>query len=206
MHKRTLPQLPQFTVIHVAILLLFIITATLAVSTGLLGAKVRILWAVHNSDMSTVKQLIKDANERVYHPAIINPAERKQYIYESSLRFPLADAATLNLRYFYAPADTAANTKEQVIVATETSINAAYNTLGTNVFANVAAYQRCSKEFIIQFNEDAGQEGFTKTAAKQLADGRTAYIYKNTSCSETFKDAGLNMDAQQAIVDAIESY
>jgi hypothetical protein len=172
--------------------------------TGLLGAKVRILWSVHNSDVSTIRTLIKDANEQVYHPTVIEPKERQQYMYEAAVRFPVAADNQLNFRYLHQPSEN--GLKEQLLIATDDSLNAAYQTLGNNVFENVPQYQRCSKEFIIQFADAGNETGFTKIGTKPLADGRTAHLYKNTSCDSVYKDHGLDMQAQQAIVEAIQSY
>jgi hypothetical protein len=171
---------------------------------ALLGAKVRLLWSAHNSDLSVVKGLVKDATENIYQPAIIDPKEKQQYIYEVSVRFPAAAQRLENFRYKYYPADN--NMKAQIIVASNQSLAAAYNALGSEVFKNIPTYQRCSKEFIVQFDEGIDQPDFKLAAAKPLADGRTAYLYKNITCDKLFNDNSVNVAGHQHTLEAIESY
>jgi hypothetical protein len=170
----------------------------------LLGAKVRLLWSAHNSDLSAVKGLVKDATENIYRPTIIDPKEKKQYIYEVSVRFPAAAQRSENFRYSYYPAGN--NMKAQIIIASDQSLITAYNALGSEVFKNMPTYQRCSKEFILQFDEGIDQPDFTLAATEPLADGRTAYLYKNATCDKLFNDSSVNITGHQHTLEAIESY
>lgn len=206
MHKLHSIHLPKPSYTTLVLIILTIITIGLALSTAILGSKVRILWGLHNSDLSTVRGYIKDANEALYTPVAVDPVGRQQYVYESAVRFPAAKNHYDNFRYFYTPADQSTNTEEQITLGSQSSLNAAYNALGSEVFKNVNTYQSCSKTFIIQFADTVVQNGFKKTATKPLADGRTAYIYTNGSCDSVYKDGSLDVTTQQSLVDAIESY
>jgi hypothetical protein len=185
------------------LILLSLITAGLAVTTTMLGVRVAILWRLHNNDFSTVRGYIKDAVEGLYHPAIVDPKEKRQYIYEASLTFPIpSDYQTF--RYSYQPPANGMN--EQIMLTTASALAASYSQLGSNPFEQVPQYRQCSKEFIVQFAAgDTGWEGFTEITSKTLADGRIAHLFKNTKCDGVYsKDVAIA--SYQKTLESIESY
>lgn len=196
--------LPSLNLAALALILLSLITVTLVICVALLGAKVRVLWAAHQSDLSVVKGLIREANENLYRPAVIEPKAKQQYLYEASLRFPASEYRLHNFRYSYVPADK--DFKAQVTLASDASLMAMYAKLGDKVFENIPTYQRCSKTFIVQFAEGVDQPEFTLLTSKPLADGRTAYLYKNTTCDAAYVNTAMDVAGQQRLLEAIESY
>jgi hypothetical protein len=160
-----------------------------------------------DNDFSVVRGLIIKAVEDLYMPTIVDPKEKKQYIYEASVRFPVSTAFN-NFRYYHIAADANTPSSEEISIATNNSIWVGVGRLnsGISLFDQVPDFQRCSKEFTIRFVNSADIDpDFNLVNTKLLADGRTAYLYKNSSCNDFYAGA-VDVDAHHTILEAIESY
>lgn len=191
------------------IVILYIAVISLALACVFLGAYSRyLLDNSKNSDTTVLRMLLKDAVEGLYRPASVQPEQHMQYIEEASLRFPIAKQHYDNFRYSYAPASD--SFRETIEISSSQAISAGYSQLGTGekIFENVPQFQRCSKLFAIQFSSEAPDNGYSFEAAgsKQLADGRTAYFFKNNSCDLLYKDMAVDVDTAFATLKQVESY
>ena len=184
-------------------------SALLVVAVVTLSVFVHSLWTMHNSDSSIIRGDLRAAIDNMYLPTVIDPHTKQQYIYEASLTFPTpAVSRATSFRYAFQPAEK--EFKASIGLTTTSLLAISYNHLGTgtpnDVFQNVPDFQNCSKELIIQFASGVGDERFSLTTTKKLADGRTLYLYQNSSCAAFYKANSVDIASDIKTAEGVQSY
>ena len=191
---------------HLIILYTFI--ALSVVSNIILGSYIKTLWDLGTNDFSVVRSYIIDAINNLYQPTEVEPQEKKQYIIDARLRFPITTSAD---RLFYGTflQDVDNKTVQHIELTTDRTLSVNYAKLSHDktLFDAVPEVQRCTKSFIIQFEDAEIQVGFEKLHQTQLEDGRTAYIYENVdrSCN-SYTNNETEATALQQVILQVESY
>jgi hypothetical protein len=162
------------------------------------------------ADATTMRLLLKSAVENIYNPAAVDAKDSRQYIYNARLSLPLSDDSEV-FRYSFSRGvgDGSADSTE-VYLSSQSALSAGYAAIAEannfdGIFATVPTYQQCTKLFQLRFT-NVNQDGFTSIGSKQLADGRTVYMYKNTSCNDFFQRNNMNMADLEGVVTQVESY
>jgi hypothetical protein len=194
-----------------AIMLLGVLTALLAISVLLLSYQVHTIRTRQDNDTSTIRGLIKDAVTNLYQPAAISPKDTLQYAYEAHVDFPLAPLNNQNFNYIYTSKANGGQQGEHLMLTTDLLLSAGYGQLyGKNpqeLFQHVPTFQRCTQEFIVQFDSAKGaNDGFTQAGSVKLKDGRTAYFFQNENCSQFYKSVGIDIAADLNRLKAVQSY
>jgi hypothetical protein len=191
---------------HLSVLYISLITLTAVML--FMGAYIKWLHDnIETNSYATSRQLIKDAIYDLYRPAIINPQDGKQYVYEANIRFPASDDGYNAFRYVYTPASDDAKTS--IELTTLGTLNAGYNHFQSEQteFKNLPTFQRCSRLFIVQFEPGVTiADNFKDIGTVPLADGRTAYLYRNNACDELYATMPINAATLEATLRQIQSY
>lgn len=187
-------------------IILYALVGILTITTILGGVFAKHAWyRTNDTTTSELRGLIREAAENLSQHAVIDPKEKKQYVYQASLRFPLADYPRNNFRYTYYPSDPSVHQGEEVLLTTDNALLFGYQKVqGPELFDHVPQYQRCTRLFKIQFSlqykpEAHGDDSYKQVGVKQLADGRTAYLYKQNGCAAPVDDL-------EPILMQVESY
>lgn len=191
---------------HIFVLYIAAVVLLIGLS-GVVALLIRPLQQDNSANTFVVRSYIKEAIEGLSNQTIVDPKERKEYIYEASLRFPAVAGERFRYGYFKDSDD-----KETIQLSANEIFRDAAATLNKpdidDVFNNVPQFQACSREFILQFVE--GLEGYENdyTLAKTLplADGRTVYLYRSDACASIYDSGDINVNDHQAILEKLESY
>lgn len=163
------------------------------------------------------ESLIYSAINTLLKPAPVDPATGNIYFPEVKLKIP-SPAQTdplMQLEYTYSPADQG---QPQQLNVTDSQIMSYAKTRMTvgivegieknqpyqNMFAAVPNLQNCARAYSIYFspqntNNMDGDYSLLGSAIK-LADGRSAYIYRDKTCSTP------DTNSLQSVIEKIQSY
>lgn len=192
---------------HVFILYIAALVILVGIA-GIVAFLVRPIQQDTAANTLVIRTYIKEAVENMSHPTTIDPKEKKEYIYEASVRFPAQPSN--NFRYAYTPKKD--DTKEEILIVSDPVFSAASSGLSgataEQLFSNVPRLQACIREFVIYFEEGLnGYDGeYDLVSTIRLADGRTAYLHRNKTCASHYDDDALNVATDQAILEKLESY
>lgn len=147
--------------------------------------------------------------ENQYIPAVVQPVEKKQYIYSANVRFPVTDPYN-TIRYAYDPGITQTKTSAMLTITTSPTLQ----TLEAPILQNPdhtsnleARLQECARLYVIRFEPGLVSYGnFAPLKEIPLKDGRTAYIHKNTGCVPSSVQAMDRLDKVEHDLLGIESY
>lgn len=195
---------------HHHLIPLYAIVAIVILATLVMGCFTAVLWQISqkNSWQTSANQTIADT-ENLYVPAALSPAEKKQYIYPASIRFPLADPYN-TLRYSYDPGSPNAPNSSTIVITTDQTLRSLEAPIRQNpwrVSDMEPNLQQCSRLFIIRFvHGDVPYGGFEPVQDVKLKDGRTATISHNIQCVPSSTAAMNQLDELQQVITAVESY
>lgn len=147
--------------------------------------------------------------ENQYIPAVVQPVEKKQYIYSANVRFPITDPYN-TIRYAYDPGINPAKSTAILTITTSPTLQALEGPILQNPdhTSNLEArLQECARLYVIRFQPGLTAYGnFAPLKNVPLKDGRTAYIHKNTSCVPSSVQAMNQLDSVEKDLLAIESF
>jgi hypothetical protein len=195
---------------HHHLIPLYVLIGLLVVAFLVVVCFVSVLWQnnqreILRADANTAVQ----AHRSTYLTAAISPAEKKQYVYSASVRFPVDDPYNV-FRYSYDPGISRTKTSSIITISTSRTIQQ----LEAPVLGNPAKawdyipdLQQCSRLYVIRFEPGVTPYGgFAPLKDIKLKDGRTAYVHKNTMCVPRSTQAMNDLDAIEKNILAIESY
>ena len=195
---------------HYHLVPLYVLSGILLIGLLLMGCYVRYLWAAQqNAGFQRLGDLSAKAVDDQFLTAVVNPTDKKQYVYPASVRFTTADPYQ-QLRYSYDPGST--NDRNGMAIGITTSqllrdMEQPLQNLRPKNFNLVSQLQICSKLYVLRFEPGVTQYGgFTPFAQITLKDGRTAYLHKNTNCLTETNDGGVTIASLEKMLKTVESY
>jgi hypothetical protein len=195
---------------HHHLIPLYVLTGISIVTLMVLGCFLATLWqnGVRESHRTNANFVIANV-ENSFLPGIVNPIEKKQYIYSANVRFPVTDPYQ-NLLYAYDPGSELVKTAPAITLTTSTTLHEYAAPLLNNpslVDRYAATLHKCTQLYIIRFVPGLiPSGGFTSLKDVRLKDGRTAYIHKNATCVPGSTKAMTALDELEKVVTSIESY
>ncbi len=156
----------------------------------------------------TFSDALNSANSGMYNPVPVNQ-NGNAYLNDARITFPVSPKNE-GLHLEYAFSDEPQDRDATVVITRTLTLQVAaagQRTDMDNMMQDVRQMKECSREFVLTFN-DAKLEipGMTKLQTKQLRDGRTLHLYKNTACKQFFSDKYLNQDSLQQSLSQAQSY
>ncbi len=137
---------------------------------------------LENRDLSS---MIIDSIKNLEKPAVVDGASSKVYLPEPHLVLPPYPTNVQGIRYNYDQQD------ERLQITTDLSLGtgiAGIRTANTleDIFKQVPKAQACGRQTVLTFKDIYDQESdyLSKAGTKQLANGKTLYIYVDKNCTE----------------------
>lgn len=195
---------------HHHLIPLYALSGTAITAVIVVGCFVTVLW--QNNQTEALKPAIQTAVNAVegqYLPAVVSPAEKKQYIYPANIRFAITDPYN-TFRYNFDPGIAGTPTSATIQLTT----NADLRNMERAALRNPAQgsqimnrLQRCKTLYVVRFVAGVTPYGgFVPLEQVKLKDGRTAYVHKNSECIPQTTDDMNTLDNIEAAVLSIESY
>lgn len=202
-----------YVLLVILILLFTLVTVILKVTRDDLRTQTKLF---QMSSGQTLERMIREASDNLYQPALIEPKERKQYIYELGVRFPITGVEN---RVIAGVGSSSGNGPEYASVTSPGLQATARSILSLPADGNVEGliktvpmFQKCSRPFLIQYSAAPLEfaDEFMMAGAKPLANGKTLYIFKSTACHSRYHDGDkytqAELDRLQAQLLQAESY
>lgn len=195
---------------HHHLIPLYILSGISIVALVVISCFLVVLWqnGLRESFRPAAGSVIQNV-ENQYIPAAVQPAEKKQYIYSASVRFPISDPYN-TLRYAYDPGINPTRTSAVLTLTTSPTLQALEAPIlqSPDRTSNLEArLQECARLYVIRFEPGLTAYGnFAPLKEVPLKDGRTAYIHKNTSCVPSSVQAMNQLDSVEKDLLAIESF
>lgn len=189
---------------------LYAISGVLIVALIVLGCFLTILWQQFNEREAfrPLAALSVQAHEDLYVPAVIVPAEKKQYIPSANIRF-MTDDPYNAFRYEFDPGLAASKTSSTIILTTYRTLQELKAPIISDPsrVQHITKLQQCSRLYVIRFEPGLTPFGnFAPLKDVKLKDGRTAYLHKNAGCVPSSTQEMNRLDTLEKTVLSIESY
>lgn len=143
-----------------------------------------------DTDPIVIRSMVYSAVDGLRKPVPVNYVNGDSYFAEAKVYVPFMQSLQ-TLLYGYSPASTQDGERfdEELIVTSSSVISAAkvsgMGAQGVSAFLEtIPQLQACSRAFLIKFVDATPQysSDYKLQAKVSLADGRTAYVYKDTGC------------------------
>lgn len=195
---------------HHHLIPLYVISGISLIVMLVLCCFVAVLW--QNSEREFLRpgvELTVRTAYDTYIPITTAPVEKKQYVIDANVRFPILNPSNL-LRYSYVPGIGQAKTSSSIILTTEQTLRDYARPLQDNperAARLTSILQQCSRLYVIRFAPGVVPlGGFSPLQDVKLKDGRTAYVHKNATCVPGTTESMNRLDEVEKTVLAIESY
>lgn len=201
-----------YTMLVILVLMFVLVTAILKATRDEMRVETK---ARQTESNASLMNMIRQAVDNLYQPALIEPKEQRQYVYEMQVRFPINSE---NDRILAGAGSSSGNSVEYATVtspllkATAGSVlNVPADDSVAGLLSTVPMFQKCNRPFLIQYEAAPLEfaDEFTLAGAKPLANGKTLYVFRSNACtSKYFVDSHTQaeMDRLQAQLLQAESY
>jgi hypothetical protein len=215
-HKFKDPVTRKLALVYVLLVSLALLVVLLALVVKVTRDELRTESAIRRSESnSTVMRMIREAIDNLYQPALIEPKEQKQYIHELHVRFPVtseADRILAGLGSSATEVEYSTVTSRYLMATAKTILNIPSENDPNAFLSTVPEFQKCVKPFLIQYQQKLAEYvgEYVPAGSKQLANGKTLYVFRSTACHSKYfegdKYTKAELDRLQAQILQVESY